>query len=169
MSPRTGRWLAPLGASSAVLAVLLVPGAVAVGGGETGVGPQRPDGPLTPHDPVTPVLPPDGSDGVDASRADPRHVDVLAYRSQGRTLHVYYRVDQHAGCSGAIEEPVVEERASSVQVLIRRRPVRGDDQVCAYRVPTSSVEIRLSRPLGARLLRDASRSGSLVPPVASQP
>jgi hypothetical protein len=167
MASGTGRWLAPLGASAAVLAVFVVPGMVASSGTSTGgVGPDQPEPVLTPHDPVTPALPPDGAE---ERSPDPRHVDLIGYRADGRDLLVFYTVDQTAGCSGAIEEPMVEERVGSVLIWVRRQRTADSDEVCVNRIPTSSVEVRLNRPLGGRLLQDRSRGGSLVPPLASQP
>jgi hypothetical protein len=167
MEPGTGRWLAPLGASVAVLAVLVAPGVVAASGtSTTGVGPQRPEPEFTPYDPVTPSLPPDGAD---QDRGGPRAVDVIGYRTDGRDVVVFYRVDQTAGCSGAVEEPVVEERVGTVRVTLRREKVSDADESCAVRIPTSSVVLTLGRPLGGRLLQDGTRGGSLVPPMASLP
>ena len=41
MTPATSRWLAPLGASAAVLAVFVVPGVLASVGGGAARGPDR--------------------------------------------------------------------------------------------------------------------------------
>jgi hypothetical protein len=167
MSPGTGRWLAPLGASAAVLALLVVPGVVATTGtSRAGVGPQQPEPQLTPYDPVTPLLPPDGAD---QERGDPRLVDVIGYRVDGRDLVVFFTVDQSAGCSGAIQEPQVDERLGAVRVTLQRQKASGSDEVCVNRVPTSSVDITLERPLGGRLVQDGTRGGSLVPPMSSLP
>ena len=87
----------------------------------------------------------------------------------GLDLVVFYRVDQSAGCSGDIREPVVDERVGAVRVTLQREEDEGDDEVCVGRIPTSSVEITLDRPLGGRLLQDGARGGSLVPPMAALP
>ena len=167
MNPGTGRWLAPLGASAAVLAVFVVPGVVATTGtSRAGVGPQQPEPQLTPYDPVTPSLPPDGAD---QDRGGPRQVDLIGYRVDGRDLVVFFTVDQTSGCSGAIKEPQVEERLGSVRVTLVRQRTAGSDEVCVSRVPTSSVDITLERPLAGRLLQDGTRGGSLVPPMSSLP
>ena len=86
-------------------------------------------------------------------------------------LHVFYTVDPRRGCSVGIDEPVVDERVGSVRIrLVRSWPGPGSvGAACADRLPTSSVDIRLSRPLGGRLLQDGARGGSLVAPLASQP
>ena len=167
MNPGTGRWLAPLGASAAVLAVFVVPGVVATSGtSRAGVGPQQPEPGLTPYDPVTPSLPPDGAD---QDRGGPRQVDLVGYRVQGRRLVVFFTVDQGAGCSGAIRAPEVDERVGAVRVTLVRQKPAGSDEACADPVPTSSVDITLERPLAGRLLQDGTRGGSLVPPMSSLP
>ena len=155
-----------MGASAAVLAVFVVPGVVAATGtSRAGVGPQQPRPVLTPNDPVTPPLP----DQARQKRSGPPLVDVVGYRVNGRDLVVFYTVDQSAGCSGAIEKPLVQERGDSVRILLQRRKIAGTNEVCVNRIPTSSVDITLSRPLGGRLLQDAARDGALVPPIASLP
>jgi hypothetical protein len=156
-----GRWLAPIGASAAVLAVFVVPGVIVTAGSGSGPGPDHPpDGVITPDDPVTPSL---LADGVGRDRREVREVDVTGYRGQGRRLLVLYTVDQTTDCSSRIEEPEVEERADSVVVRLRRRPSQAPDQVCVNLLLTNSVEIGLSRPLGDRVLLDGSRGGALVP------
>ncbi|CAN5534368.1 hypothetical protein BH10ACT10_BH10ACT10_23330 [soil metagenome] len=167
MRPGTGRWLAPLGASAAVLAVFVVPGVVTASGtSRAGVGPQQPEPEFTPYDPITPSLPPDGAD---QDRGGPRQVDVIGYRVNGRDLVVFFTVDQRSGCSGAIQAPLVDERVGAVRVTLKRQPPAGSDEACTDRVPTSSVDITLDRPLGGRLLQDGTRGGSLVPPMSSLP
>ena len=166
MTPGTGRWLAPLGASVAVLAVFVVPGVVAsTGTSRAGVGPQPPQPEFTPYDPVTPSLPPDGAD---QDRGGPRAVDLVGYRVNGRDLVIFYTVDKFGGCSGALEEPVVDERVAAVRVTLRRKTTVATG-ACTDRIPTTSVEITLERPLSGRLLQDGTRGGSLVPPMASLP
>lgn len=162
MTPGTGRWLAPIGASAAVLAVFVIPGVVAgVGGTATGPGPDRvPDGVVTPHDPVTPSLPPDGAN-EEGRRT--RKVDVVGYRAEGRTLRIFYTVGQSTDCPSRIKTPRVQEKAGSVVVRLDRRPSRAPDEGCAHLLLTDSVDVRLDRPLGDRVVQDASRGGSLVP------
>ena len=157
-----GRWLAPVGAAAAVLALFVVPGLVAtVGSGDGGPGPDNtPDGVLTPQDPVTPTLPPDDAE---KERTGPRDVEVVGYRAQGRTLRIYYRVDQSTDCSAQIEKPMLTERAGAVVVSLRRRPAPSPVDVCVNLLLTNSVDLELSRPLGGRVVLDASRGGSLVP------
>lgn len=168
MTSRPGRWLAPLGASAAVLAVFVVPGVLAASGPRGGGPGPAPDADFSPYDPVTPSLPPDGAE---EDRSGRRQVDLVGYRADGAVLHVFYTVDPRRGCSVGIDEPVVDERAGSVRIrLVRSWPGPGSvGAACADRLPTSSVDIRLSRPLGGRLLRDGARGGSLVAPLASQP
>ena len=155
--PRPGRWLAPLGASAAVLAVFVVPG-WSPRRAQRGAAPGRPRTWITPHDPVTPTLPPDGAE---EDRSGRREVDLVGYRADGAVLHVFYTVDPRRGCSVGIDEPVVDERVGSVRIrLLRSWPGPGSvGAACADRLPTSSVDIRLSRPLGGRLLQDGARGG----------
>lgn len=152
-----GRWLAPLGASAAVLAVFVVPGLITPrSSSDAGPGP---DGLITPNGPVTPSLPPNRAE--DRRRA--RAVDVTGYTPSGRTLRVYYTVDQSLDCSALIDPPQVTERADSVVVRLARRVSQAPDEVCASLLLTNSVDITLSRPLGGRTVLDRSRGGALVP------
>ena len=159
MTPSTSRWLAPIGASAAVLAVFVVPGVLAStgGGGGDDLGPDRM---IVPHDPVTRNPP---RDGAEASRRGPRPVEIIGYKAIGRTLEVFYTVDQSTDCSSRIAPPKVEERVASVVVELSRQRSRAPDQVCSGLLLSSSVEITLSEPMGGRLLQDGSRGGALVP------
>ncbi|QWZ06390.1 hypothetical protein KRR39_12305 [Nocardioides panacis] len=168
MTSRPGRWLAPLGASAAVLAVVVAPGVLgSVGPRGAGPGPA-PDADLPPYDAITPSLPPDGAE---EDRTGRHQVDLVGYRADGTVLHVFYTVDPRRGCSVGIDDPVVQERAGSVRIrLVRSWPGPGSVGAgCADRLPTSSVDVRLSRPLGGRLLQDAAHGDALVAPLASQP
>ncbi len=162
MTPGTGRWLAPLGASAAVLAVFVGPGVVATAGhGAAGPGlDHRPEVVLTPDAPVTPHLPPDNSD---VDRSSSRLVDLTGYRAAGRRLRIYYTVDRTTDCSTLIEPPEVRERTDAVVVRLARRPSRAPDEACAHLQLTSSVDLLLSRPIGERALLDGTRGGALVP------
>lgn len=156
MTPATSGWLAPLGASAAVLAVLVVPGVLAATGGGAGPGPER----LFVHDPVTPYLPPGGPVH---DRGGPGAVEIVGYKAMGRTLEVFYTLDRTTDCSSRIKPPKVRERVSSVVVELSRQPSRAPDVVCQSLRLTNSVDIVLSRPMGGRLLQDGSRGNSLVP------
>jgi hypothetical protein len=159
VTPSTSRWLAPIGASAAVLAVFVVPGVLASsgGGGGDNLGPDRM---FVPNEPVTPHLP---SGGAEANRRGTRDVEIIGYQAMGRTLRIFYTVDQSTDCSSRINPPDVEERVSSVVVELSRQRSRAPDQVCQRLRLTNSVEITLSEPMGGRLLQDGSRGGALVP------
>ena len=157
MTPSRSRWLAPVGASAAVLAVFVVPGVLA--GNGRGADPGL-DQVFVPHDPVTPSLP-----SYDAQRRRDGHrgVEIVGYKAMGRTLQVFYAIEQTTDCSNRIQSPRVKEYASTVVVELSRRPSAAPDQVCHRILLTNSVEIELSRPMGGRLLQDGSHGRSLVP------
>ncbi len=168
MTPGTGRWLAPLGASAAVLAVFVVPGVVAATGtSRAGVGPQQPRPVLTPNDPVTPPL---AGPGQAEPRSGPPLVDVVGYRVNGRDLVrlLHGRPELRAARVRSRSRWSRSGAAPSGSCSCGGRS-RATDEVCVDRIPTSSVDITLSRPLGGRLLQDAARGGALVPPIASLP
>jgi hypothetical protein len=155
VTPATSRWLAPLGASAAVLAVFVMPGVLASTGGGLGPGQE-----FVPNDPVTPTLP---TYGPDKQRVGHRGVEIVGYKAIGRRLEVFYTLEQTTDCSNRIQTPTVEEHASTVVVELSRRPSAAPDQVCQPLRLTNSVEIELSRPMGGRLLQDGSRGRALVP------
>ena len=162
MAPGSGRWLAPLGASAAVLVLYAVPGALSARDGAA--HDRARDGVDTPGAPVAPAL-------QDAAQ-ETRPVDVTGYRAVGRTLRVFYTIDRSADCSARIAEPVVQETPDAVVVRLDRRPSLAPDEVCSDLLLTTSVDIPLTRPLGGRVLQDGSRGGSLVPlepPTAPRP
>jgi len=167
MSPEVGRWLAPAGASAAVLAVFVVPGVVATASTD-GAGPDRDHAPerVIPDDPVTPPLPPDRADQALEGQPD---VDVTGYRASGRTLSIFYTIDQSADCSTRIEPPQAVETSRFVLVRLVRRSSRAPDAACPEIRLATSVDVPLRAPLSDRLVRDATRDGALVPaqrPVA---
>lgn len=156
MTPDTSRWLAPLGAAAAVLAVVVVPGVL----NSVGRGPAPGPGQLLVHDPVTPYRPPTGSE---QRRRGPRDVEIVGYKAMGSTLQVFYTLDRSTDCSTRIKPPKVRERVATVVVELSRAPSRAPDVVCQDLRLTNSVDIVLSRPMGGRLLQDGSRGGALVP------
>ena len=157
MTSGSARWLAPVGAAAAVLALFVVPGVITASGtGDAGPGP---DGVVSPGL-VTPTPAPDRTEG---SRPRIRDVDVVGYRAQGRTVRVFYTVDQATDCSSRLEKPVVEERPGSVVIRLQRRLSGAPEEVCVHLLLTNSVDITLARPLGDRLLQDGSHGDSLVP------
>jgi hypothetical protein len=162
MEHDAGRWLAPLGASAAVLGVFVVPGLVAAatdraggGGGDT-----RLSGVVQPHDPITPSLPPEPIEQV--GRSD-RAVEVTGYQSAGRSLVLYYTVDQSTDCSARIDPPLVRERPTTVIVFVQRQVSRAPNQVCTHLSLANSVVVPLQAPLGDRVVQDGGYDGSLVP------
>jgi hypothetical protein len=162
MEHRAGRWLAPMGASAAVLGVFVVPGLVAAAtdGGGDGGGDTRLSGVIEPHDPITPLLPPQPIQQV--GRSD-RAVEVTGYESAGRTLTLYYTVDQSTDCSARIDTPLVRERPTTVIVFLQRQVSRAPNQVCTHLSLANSVTVPLHIPLGDRVVQDGGYDGGLVP------
>jgi hypothetical protein len=160
MTPEVGRWLGPAGASAAVLAVFVVPGVVATGKDGFGPGLDRAPDRVIPTEVVTPPLPPDRADQALEGQPD---VDVTGYRAAGRTLSIFYTVDQSADCSTRIEPPQVVETERMVLVRLVRRSSRAPDAACSEIRLATSVDIPLRAPLSDRLVRDAVRDGALVP------
>jgi len=83
--------------------------------------------------------------------------------AEGRTLRVFYTIDRSTDCSVRIATPVVKEKVGAVVIRLDRRPSLSHGEVCADLRLTTSVDITLTRPMGGRVLQDASRGGSLVP------
>jgi hypothetical protein len=164
VSNGTARWLAPVGASAAVLAVLAVPGVLLSAADGSGPGPGF-DAPTAPPDDVAPSRPAETSDN---RHGGVREVEIVSYEAEGRSLRLYYTVDQSSDCSSRIEPPAVRETADAVVVRLDRRPSRAPDQVCTHLLLTNTVDVPLGRPLGRRVLQDASRAGALVPVHGNQ-
>jgi hypothetical protein len=163
MEHGVGRWLAPMGASAAVLGVFVVPGLVAAAtdrSGPDGGVDTRLSGVVEPHDPITPVLPPQPIEQVGRSE---RAVEVTGYQSAGRTLTLYYTVDQSTDCSARIDPPLVRERPTTVIVFVQRQVSRAPNQVCTHLSLANSVTLALHVPLGDRVVQDGGYDGSLVP------
>lgn len=171
MDREVSRWLAPAGASVAVLAVFVVPGLVAAtidaqngggqnGGGRNGGGRDRASV-VEPHDPITPDLPPEPIE-TEGTTAD-RSVAITGYRAEGRALRVFYTVDQSTDCSSRIEPPVTRERPDAVVVFLERRISRAPNEVCTHLMLANSVDIPLQRPLADRVVQDGSLEYALVP------
>jgi hypothetical protein len=172
MERDVSRWLAPAGASAAVLAVFLVPGLVAVsiggagggGGGDTDRDRQI-GGVLNPRELITPDLPPEP---IETEGTTEPGVEITGYRTRGRTLTLYYNVDQSTDCSSRIEPPTVLEGPDAVIVFLRRRVSRAPGEVCAHLMLANSVDISLRRPLEERVLQDGGFDEALVPEVTHQ-
>jgi hypothetical protein len=155
MSVARGRWSAPLAASAAVLATVVLPGVLARGPGG-GAGPDR----VTERLDLT--LPGHDSDGSP--------LRITGYQAVGRDLTVYYKVSPRSDCSTAVVPPAVRETGRTVAVRLVRAPMSRPDGGCAGRRRlNSSVEIRLDRPMNGRLLADLTHHGELVTPAHAAP
>lgn len=162
VAARTARWLAPVAAAAGV-AALFIGLAVLEHPSGAGPGPDQ-DLRLGRESPVTPSLPPDPAD---AGRPD-GDIEITGYQSTGRTLNLFYNVNVR-GCAGQIDQPRVRESVAAVVVEIHRRKSDSSLQACGNLLLQDSVEVRLQRPLGGRLVRDGGRRMALVPPKASVP
>jgi hypothetical protein len=171
MERDVSRWLAPAGASAAVLAVFLVPGLVTVstgGGGGGGGGTNRDHqigGVLRPRELITPDLPPEP---IETEGTREPGVEITGYRARGRIVTLYYNVDQSTDCSSRIEPPVVLEGSDAVIVYLRRRVSRAPGEVCAHLMLANSVDIALRRPLENRVLQDGAFDEALVPELTDR-
>ena len=155
MSAGRGRWSAPLAASAAVLATVVLPGVLARAPGG-GPGPDR----------VTERfdLPLPGRDG------DGRPLRITGYQSVGRDLTVFYKGSPRSDCSTAVVPPRVRETGRTVSVRLVRAPMSRPDGGCAGRRRLhSAVDIRLDRPMNGRLLADLTHHGELVAPAHAAP
>ncbi len=154
----TGRWLVPLAASVAVVALVVgVPRAMAPSDG--GGGPDRPDaGIVGPRQ----LLTPSGVDAPEPSRTGRGSVRITGYRATGTVLALSYEVDL-ADCGGRIARPQVEETRRSVLVTLRRAAAEVRGQDCGEVDRSAVVNVSLSRPLAGRLVRDVRNDGALVP------
>jgi hypothetical protein len=156
--------VAPLASAVAVLAVVVGLASFA-GPGHRGSASPLPSrtAAVTPRTPVADTF---GFPApVDAATrgADNTGVVVNSYRSSGRTLTLSYTIGT-AACYGRIDAPRVAEAADSVTVTLRRLPVHtSTQQACPQIALTESVDVRLSEPLGNRVVRDGSQHGVVVP------
>lgn len=171
MDARTRRWLVPVAAGAAVLAVVAVvwqqrPGGDAGFAGSTppsaggsavpgSPGTEEPDGDLTPvPGPDQPPSP--GTQAVDS---------YFAYDATRLALNYTTGVPE---CYGTVGRPVVEETARAVTVTLPKIPPKGDrDVVCIDIALSRSVDIELDTPLGDRVVRDGSQGGKPIEPGSS--
>ena len=102
--------------------------------------------------------------GVGRPGTPGRRCGSPATRRTGRTLTVFYQVAPRSDCSTKIDPPGVRESAGAVAVRLVRAPTGRPEEICAGQRLSSSVAIRLDRPLGGRLLRDVAQQGALVTP-----
>jgi hypothetical protein len=173
MDARTRRWLVPLAAAVAVLAVVAVvwqqrpggdtgagsappaAGGSAVPGSPGSEGTEGPDGDLTPV-PGPDQTPAAGTQAVDS---------YFAYDATRLALNYTTGVPE---CYGTVGEPVVEETAEAVTVTLPKTPPKdARDVVCIDIALTKSVDIELDTPLGDREVRDGSRGDTRVEPGAA--
>lgn len=159
MSTRRGRWTAPIGASATVLAILLLPPLVAQAGSDAGPGP----GP----DRIEPLPLP--SPVPDVRRAFRGQLRISGYQAAGRDLTLFYQVAPRADCSTLVRSPKIRESTGRVAVLLVRPPLSRPALRCNNRRQSSSVSVRLSRPLEGRVLVDLAQRGALVTPQYAAP
>ncbi len=156
MSPGRGRWLLPLAASAAVTATLLGPALVTA---------RADRGGPVPPDRTAERLPLPG--GGEARDTGP--LRITGYQANGQDVTVFYQVAPRSDCSTKIDPPGVRESAGAVAVRLVRAPTGRPEEICAGQRLSSSVAIRLDRPLGGRLLRDVAQQGALVTPFRAAP
>lgn len=159
------KFLVPLGAALALLALFAVVRVLAgdssstgppesppaAGGGSSGsepgnVGSAEP-APEPSPDPVEPV----------PSLTDPRGVAIDSfYAYDGRRLAINYSIGVPQ-CYGTIDVPDVVETADSVTVTLTRVPPKQNKEVACIDIAlTKSVDITLEQPLGDRDVVDGS-------------
>ncbi len=153
-----GRWLVPVAASVAVVALVVgVPRAMAPS--DDGGGPDRPEveivGPQR-------LLTPSGIEAPEPSLTGRGSIRITGYRATGTVLALSYEVDL-TDCGGRIARPQVEETRRSVLVTLRRAAADVRGQNCGDVSRSDVVNVSLSRPLAGRLVRDVRRDGALVP------
>jgi hypothetical protein len=189
MSTGPRRWLAPLLAALAVLAVVAVmwqqrPGASGgdVGfadGGDSGQG-SAPDSGVQPGSPgaIEPVPGPsdataggaggaggagDGSGGVDSGA-----IAVTSfYRYDARHLAVNY-TNGVPECYGKAGVPLVVESAQAVVITIPRIPAKSTgDRACIDIAMLDSLDVTLDEPLAGRKVLDGARDQAQVDEAAA--
>lgn len=182
MSTGARRWLVPLAAALAVLAVVAVlwqqrpdssGGDVgfADGGGSgqgsppsAGTEPGSPGSPgVVEPGPPGPSGPADGSGAVDGDR-----IAVTSfYRYDATHLAINY-TNGVPECYGSAGVPRVEETADAVVVTIPRIPAKQRaGRACIDIALLSSLDITLAAPLGGRAVLDGSRGGAEVEEAAA--
>ena len=170
MSTGTRRWLAPLVAALAVLAVVGAlwsqrPGSSGedagfAGGDDSGQGspPYAGTEPGSPGSPGVEPPPDGGSTGPDVPDADAGTIAVDSfYRYDATHLALNY-ANGVPECYGDAGTPLVEETADAVVVTIPRiPPKRSGDTACIDIALLGSIDIRLSAPLDGRVVLDGAR------------
>jgi hypothetical protein len=161
MGPVATRWLAPVGASAAVLVAVVVPAVVAAPGPRAGGAPS-PDRTVDRRLPPDRLVLPAPRPGDRRDSRIPRGVVITGYQGGGRVLTVFYRVGPRSDCSTDLRRPRVIEMPTSVSVRLERAPTRRPEELCAEDW-TGSVDIRLDDPLAGKVVQDMARRGGLVP------
>lgn len=189
MSTGARRWLIPLAAALAVLAVVAAlwqqrPDASGgdvgfAGGGDSGQGspPSAGTEPGAPGSPgvvePAPAGPPDGSgagptDGTGSGEVDRGRIAVTSfYRYDATHLAINY-TNGVPECYGSAGVPQVEETAEAVVVTIPRIPARNrTGRACIDIALLSSLDITLAEPLGGRPVLDGARGRAEVEEAAA--
>jgi len=180
MKTGLGRWLLPLGAALAVLAVIAVvlwqqrPGDAGFAGstppsadgsavpGSPGSGAPGSPGPDVPDGDLTPAPGPDLPPGPGSQAID----SYFAYDATRLALNYTTGVPE---CYGTVGEPVVEETADAVTVTLPKNPPKQRADVACIDIALSkSVDVTLRSPLGDREVRDGSQNGKVVDPGTSR-
>ena len=161
MGPGPTRWLAPAGASAAVLVAVVVPAVVARPGPGTGGGPA-PDLTVDRRLPPDRLVLPAPRPGDRRDSRIPSGVVITGYQADGRLLTVFYRVGPRSDCSSDLRRPRVIEMPTSVAVRLQRTATGRPEELCAEDW-TGSVDLRLHDPVAGKVVQDMARRGGLVP------
>jgi hypothetical protein len=168
----TRRWLVPILAAVAVLAVVGAvwvtmqgssdpePGAAGGGGSPPSAGsePGSPGSDLPGND--DPVSPAPGGGDVDEGT-----IAATGYHQYDETRLALVYTNGVPECYGTAGTPRVEETDRAVVVTIPRTPPTGDkDTACIDIALIEKVDITLDAPLGDREVRDGSRGGAVLHP-----
>ncbi|MGH3444401.1 MAG: hypothetical protein ACRDPB_03410 [Nocardioidaceae bacterium] len=178
-SSLTRRWLAPVAASVAVLALFIGlwwagtastasrqaaqqaqqgrNGSALVVAGDRASGTEVPP----PFDASGggPVALPDPTSSL---RPLPKRVLITGYRTSGRTLSLDYTIGI-ASCYGRIATPKVAESADTVIVMLHRLPTaQSKDRACPDLALLETVDVDLAGPVGDRVVKDGA-TGKTVP------
>jgi hypothetical protein len=177
MSNRAPRWLVPLVAALAVLAVVGViwqqrPGATGgdsgfAGGGDSGQG-SPPYAGVEPGSPGVEPPPSDRSGTGDVPDADQGSIAVTSfYRYDATHLALNY-TNGIPECYGAAGTPRVEETPDAVVVTIPRTPVKSTgDRACIDIAMLGTVDVTLASPLAGRPVLDGARQRTEVDEAAA--
>ncbi len=163
MSTGPRRWLAPLLAALAVLAVVAVmwqqrPGAA---GGDAAGGDAAGDSGAAAGGDA-------GQGGPPYSGSEPRTIAVSSfYRYDATHLAINYTNGVPA-CYGRAGVPRVEESADAVVVTIPRIPAtQSGDRACIDIALMDSADVTLASPLDGRKVLDGARDGARVEEAAA--